>query len=94
MVDNQQLTMEVDTGAAVSLVSEETHQWMWPDKPLQPATTVLRTYSGEHLSVCGCRKVDVVYSQQHWVLPLLVIKGKGPRLLGRDWLKQIRLNWG
>ena len=36
----------------------------------------------------------MVYGQQHSVLPLLVIKGIGPSLLGRDWLKQIRLNWG
>jgi len=26
-------------------------------------------------------------------LPLMVVKGNGPTLLGRNWLKAIRLNW-
>ena len=62
-------------------------------KPLQQATTVLRTYSGEQLSVCGCMNVEVVYGHQHLTLPLLVTKGNGPSLLGRDWLSQLKLNW-
>ena len=61
-------------------------------KPLQQATTVL-TYSGEQLSVCGCMNVEVVYGHQHLTLLLLVIKGNGPSLLGRDWLSQLKLNW-
>ena len=51
LIDKQQLLMEVDTGAAVLLVSEETYR-MWPQKSPQQATTILRTYSGEQLSVC------------------------------------------
>ena len=58
----------------MSLVSEETYHCMWPQKPLQQATTVLRTYSGEQLRVCGCTNVEVLYGQQ-LTLPLLVIKG-------------------
>ena len=93
MIDKQQLLMEVDTGAAVSLVSEETYSRMWPQKSLQQATTVLRTYSGEQLNVCGCMNVEVVYGHQQLTLPLLVIKGNGPSLLGRDWLSELKLNW-
>ena len=66
---------------------------MWPQKSLQQATTVLRTYSGEQLSGCGCMNVEVVYGHQQITLPLLVIKGNGPSLLGRDWLSQLMLNW-
>ena len=45
MIDKQQLLMaEVDTGAAVSLVSEETYCRMWHQKSLhEKATTMLRT---------------------------------------------------
>ena len=93
MIDKQQLIMELDTGAAVSLVSEETYHRLWPQKQLQQAATVLRTYSGEQLHVCGCMEVEVVYGHQLFTLPLLVIKGNGPSLFGRDWLSQIRLNW-
>ena len=86
MINKQQLLMQVDTGTTVSLVSEETYCRMWPQKSLQQATTVLRTYSGEQISVCGCMNVEVVYGHQQLTLPLLVIKGNGPSLLGRDWL--------
>ena len=27
------------------------------------------------------------------ILPLYVAPGKGPNLLGRNWLRQMRLNW-
>ena len=38
-----------------------------------------------HVNVC-CDGVE--YS-----LPLLVVGGKGPALLGRNWLEKIKLNW-
>ena len=82
MVDKQQLLMEADTGAAVLLVSEETYCRMWPQKSLQQATTVLRIYSGEQLSVCGCMNVEVVFGHQQLTLPLLLIKGNGPQSVG------------
>ena len=38
--------------------------------------------------------VDVCYGQQHHRgLKLLIVQGGGPCLLGRDWLKVVRLNW-
>ena len=93
MIDKQQLLMEVDTGAAMSLVSGETYCRMWLQKSLQQATTMLRTYSAEYLSVCRCMNAEVVYGHQQLTLPLLVIKGNDPSLLGRDWLSQLKLNW-
>ena len=35
----------------------------------------------------------MVYDQQKRVLPLIVVDGDGPPLLGRNWLKQLQLNW-
>ena len=93
MVNNQKLVMELDTGAAISLLSEETYHKLWPDKALQQTTTVLWTYSGEQLVVCGCMEAEVVYGLQCYTLPLFVVKGNGPSLLGRDWLNVIKLDW-
>ena len=60
---------------------------------LSPSGITLRSYSGESISVLGCVDVNVQYSNQETNLPLVVVKGEGPSLLGRDWLSQRKLNW-
>ena len=37
---------------------------------------------------------QVAYEGQTTTLPLVVVKGDGSTLLGRNWLSKIRLNWG
>ena len=37
--------------------------------------------------------IPVQHENQNYMLKVLVAKGKRPCLLGRDWLKKIRLNW-
>ena len=41
----------------------------------------------------GSTDVQVSYEGQTAQLPLVVVKGEGPTLLGRNWLSKIRLNW-
>ena len=38
--------------------------------------------------------MKVRYGQQCVYLPLYVVEGGGPTLLGRSWLNVIRLDWG
>ena len=38
--------------------------------------------------------VQVAYQDQTANLPLQIIKGKGASLFGRNWLRDIKLNWG
>ena len=85
--------MELDTGASVSLVSEQTYRSQLQGCPLKPSSTQLRTYSGETLKVLGKVDVTVSYEQQQARLPLVVVSGTGPSLFGRNWLAEIRLNW-
>ena len=61
-VDSKELVMEVDTGASVSIISEETYDHLWPNgkKPsLLESDITLRTYSGEQLAIKGTFKIDV-----------------------------------
>ena len=90
------LQMEVDTGASVSLISEVTLKKTWTDKTpkLGPTNVTLRSYSGEVIKALGELNVAVEYGGQKRRLSLLVVTGNGPSLLGRDWLKQLKLNWG
>ena len=92
-VNGKPVPMEVDTGAAVSIISESTLRTLFPDSNLQHSSLVLRTYSNEHLKVLGELPVDVCYDSQSASLSLAVVAGNGPTLLGRNWLKKIRLNW-
>ena len=83
-VDNVKLSMEVDTGASVSLVSEQTYQRYWPNRKLERTSTILRTYSGEALRVVGKHREQT---------KVLVVEGDGPNLFGRDWLAKVRIDW-
>ena len=41
--------MEVDTGAAVSVVSEDTYKELFFDLPLKRASVCLETFTGEQI---------------------------------------------
>ena len=81
--------MEIDTGAAVSLISRELKDKLFPSVPMTPPTLLLRTYMSESILVLGEMDMDVKYGAHRGKHTLQVVKGSGPPLLGRDWLKEI-----
>ena len=92
-INGKEIHMELDTGAAVLLVSEDTFNQHWPELDLQDSNARLKTYSGECLEILGSVDVRVKYGEQQVTLPVVVVKGKGPSLFGRNWLEQVKLNW-
>ena len=92
-VNNRKLLMEVDTGAAVSIISEETQKKLFPGATLEKSSIGLRTYTLEPMTILGQISVQVKYGEQGHSLPLTVVAGKGPSLLGRNWMYQIQLDW-
>ena len=94
-LDGRPVKMEVDTGAAVSVCSSAGFRRLWPDSgpELEPCSVQLKTYSEEALKVLGQVLVNVHYAGQAARLPLVVVDGAGPCLLGRNWLEHIRLDW-
>ena len=94
LVNDSLLSMELDTGAAVSVISEITFESIFKQSiSLHSSDITLRTYLGKELPVLGTVQVEVQYESQKATLPLIVIKGQGASLLGRNWLTSIRLNW-
>ena len=85
--------MEVDTGAFLSIMSKETLNKEYSNQTLQPTIISLRTYTGEFLTVLGTLEVQVEHNCQSATLPVIIVDGGGPNLLGRNWLEKIRLNW-
>ena len=52
------------------------------------------SYSKEPIPVVGCCYVNLAYKGQIAInMPLLTIQGSGPSLFGRNWLKEIILDW-
>ena len=93
LINNIPIITELDTGARVSIVSEQT----WSDKlkqpKLQPCSLRLQSYPSKPLDVMGVCTVKVTIKSNTVSLPLVVIKGDEISLLGRNWLEQIKLDW-
>jgi len=88
----QTVSMELDTGASLSIISEKTYKSLWKNKQqpvLEDTNCRLHTYTKETIRVLGQITVEVTYKEQVRMLPLLVVAGEGPSLLGRDWLTEL-----
>ena len=84
--------MEMDTGASLSIISEETRKAVFPEEKLRASELVLKTYTNEPKQVKGTLNVRVQYKSQFKKLVLVIIAGNGPSLFGRNWLNHINFN--
>ena len=91
-MNGREVSMEIDTGSAVSIMAESKFRKI-SSEPLQQSLVNLCTYSGEQIIVQGEAMCNIEYEGKQYVLPIVVISGKGPTLLGRNWLQHIPLNW-
>ena len=73
------LTLEVNTGAATSLVNEETCRTLWRDPPfMDPARETLRSYLGKKIPPLGS-------GDQTDDVQVLIVQGKRAEFFGNDW---------
>ena len=93
-VDNNPIVFELDTAASVSIIGETTYKSLFSQYVLKPPTITLKSYCGQTLDLLGEISVPVKYHDQKKTIPLIVAKGEKPALLGRNWLKEIQLDWG
>ena len=83
--------MEVDTGASLSVISEQTFQAITsPTDKFQATSITLTTYSGH---ILGTYDVQVGYKIHSQTLPLVVVQRNGPSLFRRNWLEKIKMDW-
>ncbi|XP_028327385.1 uncharacterized protein K02A2.6-like [Gouania willdenowi] len=92
-VNRVPLKMELDTGSALSLISNKDYMKNFPDMKLSRTSVKLKTYTGQRVAPLGKLKVKVKYKNQTCNLELFVLKEGGAPLFGRQWLRQIKLNW-
>lgn len=91
-VDGVMSTFVIDTGAAVTLMPrrdwEQNHS-----KALEQPDMQLRSYTENDIVIEGKANVEVVHKGKTITLPLYIVDGPGPALLGRNWLEQVKLDW-
>lgn len=92
-VDDEDISMQLDTGAAVSLASEVLHQSKFPHLAIKESNIKLKAYSGESIPLLGYVLAPVRYGDQKATLPLVIVKGNRPALMGRNWLEKFKLDW-
>ena len=87
--------MEIDTGAAVSIISDRTHTSLpYLEKlPLQLTQVTLQTYTGESIPVLGELSVNVTCQGTNHTLLLLAVKEDVPSFISRNWFTNIQLDW-
>ena len=58
-IEGQQVKMDIDTGAAVTLMSSSSHNLIFPKAKLNHSANLLKTYTGERIPVEGEREAKV-----------------------------------
>jgi len=85
--------MELDTGSAVSVMSEGVYLESLRHIPLKDTSLKLHTYTDETVRPLGLCYLTMQYQGQSKELPIHVVKNEGPTLFGREWLESNHLNW-
>ncbi|CAB4021332.1 Transposon Ty3-I Gag-Pol poly [Paramuricea clavata] len=87
--------MEIDTAADFSIMSKSMYDQKFSHFPLYPSAVKLKTYTGEILQVSGEIKCEIVHQNKTFRLPIVIANYVGkPTLLGKNWLAQMKLDWG
>ena len=95
LINRKPVWMKVETGAAVTVMNRTIYERVEGVHQLKKSDLTLKTYTGELVRPCGVGEVEVVYQdQKRGSMPITVVEGNVPNLLGRDWLGQLKLQWG
>ena len=75
-INEKPLTMEVDTGAAVTVVSEQQFRRLLPQGQVSKSTVVLCTYASEIICMLGEAQLNIKYKGQSYTLTACITKGQ------------------
>ena len=95
LINGCKLTMEIDTGAIVTCVGEDSFSKFRRSSDVVVASGVeLSAYGNTNLDLVGVVNVDVSVRGVNMTLPLVVVKGSCVPVLGRNWLRRLNLDLG
>ena len=88
-VNGKVVEFAIDTGSGVTIMSRSAAEHLFGQVAYTSSAQKLHTYAGYQLEVMGRLNVTASHGRRRRKLPLYVINGAGPNLLGRAWLKQL-----
>ena len=96
ILDGKPVSMEIDSGAVVTIMNKDVlyyHYHCSKVPKVKQSEAMLSTYTGEMIPIYGSIDVCISAKGKSTDLPLTIVSGSGPTLLGRNWLNSINLYW-
>ena len=91
MVENIQCKFEIDTGCKISIISKHYYDENFSNIPIESKILNLKSYTGDVIETLGYIVVNVFCGNHYAKLNLYIIKNGGPPLMGRTWIKNLKL---
>ena len=92
-INDEPLTMELDTGASFSVIPEHIWRAKWSNVSLHNTDLRLVSYGGSEVQIVGRANVVVSHNSQHVNADVFIVREGKYSLFGRDLLSCMRLNW-
>ena len=93
-LNGKSIPMEIDTGSPiVFLLSYDDYKKYFKGEQLKTAEVNMRAITGHKLDIAGIMDVMFEYEKQKCQLELYICKTRSKPLFGRNWLREIQLNW-
>ncbi|XP_054257058.1 uncharacterized protein K02A2.6-like [Macrosteles quadrilineatus] len=93
-IEGKPLSMELDTGAALSSISFEDYKRLDINKRMFKSHVQLRTYTGEIIQTKGVVYVRFQYKEKIYFGKLFIIDQDVEPIFGRDWIREVNLEIG
>ena len=92
-LNGKPVEFELDTGSALSIIPQDVYERQFSDVALKKTSTVLKTYTGQMIKPIGALRTTVKYKGQKNKLVAQVVPNGANPLMGRDWIRVIKLDW-
>lgn len=92
IVNDKEIQFEVDSGASVSIMGKKQFSVIFPRATIIETNLKLVTYCKNSLQVLGYLPCAVIYNNHTYNLNLYIVTIDREPLLGREWIRQIKLN--
>lgn len=92
-LNNRNVVCEVDSGAALSAMSERAYTSMFSHVPIRNTGVLLKAYEGTPIVPVGVVELFLEYRSRTFKCEFLVIRNGGEPLIGRDILRRLNIGF-